>query len=199
MRCRSIPLLIVVAGRARGRSVPIAESVSIGRGDDNVLAIPDPALSRHHCVVEMGAAGSIVRDLDSKNGVFVNGCPVTERALADSDQIRIGDSALLVVLAERGGVRIEPTAVTLVDTPVPSTSTIAIDAASSRYVATRGGDAERGHAPPRDLGVLLASERSAAGRDDSRRAPRPAADPRADGLSRRAARPSSRAARTIRR
>jgi DNA-binding NtrC family response regulator/pSer/pThr/pTyr-binding forkhead associated (FHA) protein len=127
------PLLIVVAGAGRGRSVPLAESVSIGRGDDNVLAIPDPALSRHHCVVAMGPNGPIVRDLDSKNGVFVNGCPVTERALADSDQIRIGDSAILVVASKETAAH-GPRGLMLVETPAISTSTIAIDAANSRYV-----------------------------------------------------------------
>ena len=34
----------------------------------------------------------------SKNGVFVNGCPITERALIDGDQVRIGDSALVVLM-----------------------------------------------------------------------------------------------------
>ena len=162
------PLLIVVAGAGRGRSVPIAESVSIGRGDDNVLAISDPALSRHHCVVERGSNGLVVRDLQSKNGVFVNGCPVTERPLADSDQIRIGDSALLVVMpkgvtATSGGVPVR-----FVDTPVPSTSTIAIDPATSLYLATnqvrttarepRGAELTSTVSPPRtttDLHVLL--------------------------------------------
>ena len=46
------PLLIVVAGPARGRSAPIAGSLSIGRDQENVLPIADPALSRHHCVID---------------------------------------------------------------------------------------------------------------------------------------------------
>ena len=123
--------------------MPIAESVSIGRGDDNALAISDPALSRHHCVVEMGSTGLVVRDLQSKNGVFVNGCPVTERALTDSDQIRIGDSALLVVLAQRGTAR-GGAGIPMVDTPVPATATIAIDPVTSLYVQKDLADRRRG-------------------------------------------------------
>jgi transcriptional regulator with GAF, ATPase, and Fis domain len=126
-------LIIVVAGAGRGRSLPLADTVSIGRGDDNVLTIPDPALSRHHCVVEMTPTGPVVRDLQSKNGVFVNGCPVTERPLSDSDQIRIGDSALLVVLSQSAAAVGGESAVAVVNTPVQSTSTIAIETASIPY------------------------------------------------------------------
>jgi len=57
----------------------------------------DPALSRRHCVVEPGGKHLVLRDLDNCNGVFVNGSRVTEQPLADGDQIRIGDSVLLVV------------------------------------------------------------------------------------------------------
>jgi transcriptional regulator with GAF, ATPase, and Fis domain len=132
-------MLIVVAGAGRGRSVPIRDVVSIGRGDDNVLTIQDAALSRHHCAVEARDGRVVIRDLDSKNGVFVNGCPVAARVLADNDQIRIGDSALLVVMPNAAA----PTdAVVVIDTPLLSTSTIAIDAVDHRYArhATRPAD-----------------------------------------------------------
>src|SRR5262245_54998967 len=129
-----IPLLIVIAGPARGRSTPVDASVSIGRDQQNVLPIADPALSRHHCVIDRGAAGLLLRDLGSKNGVFVNGCPVSERALADGDQIRIGDSALLVMLPGDAG-RTGAPVVALVDTPMPAASTVAIDARSSEYLS----------------------------------------------------------------
>ncbi|MGQ0735053.1 MAG: FHA domain-containing protein, partial [Acidobacteriota bacterium] len=71
----STPLLIVIAGPARGRSVPIDRSVTIGRDDGNTLPIVDPALSRRHCVVDPGGPRLVIRDLGSRNGVFVNGRP----------------------------------------------------------------------------------------------------------------------------
>jgi Nif-specific regulatory protein len=94
----SAPLLIVTAGPARGRTVPLEGVIHIGREIDNTLPIGDPALSRRHCLVEATGSAVLIRDLASRNGVFVNGCPVTERRLGDGDQIRIGDSALLVML-----------------------------------------------------------------------------------------------------
>ena len=128
------PLLIVTAGVARGRSVPLTGTVSIGRDDENLLAIPDPALSRRHCTVTATPEGVIIHDLQSRNGVFVNGSPVTERALADGDQIRIGDSALVVVIpsppdgaAVRSGIIID-------DTPLNATSTASMAAVRRQYI-----------------------------------------------------------------
>ena len=94
---RETPLLIVTAGLARGRSAAVTGDVTIGRDDQNTLAIADPALSRRHCVIEPRGERLVLRDLDSRNGVFVNGSRVAEQPLADGDQIRIGDSVLLVV------------------------------------------------------------------------------------------------------
>src|SRR5262245_32189565 len=153
-----IPLLIVIAGPARGRSTPVDASVSIGRDQQNVLPIADPALSRHHCVIDRGAAGLLLRDLGSKNGVFVNGCPVSERTLADGDQIRIGDSALLVMLPGDAGSPRGPV-VSLVDTPIPAASTVAIDARSSRYLGTsREAGAREGRASDALRALLQFSE-----------------------------------------
>jgi pSer/pThr/pTyr-binding forkhead associated (FHA) protein len=145
----SAPLLIVVAGAGRGRSVAIGDAVTIGRGEDNTLAIADPALSRHHCVVTIDANGLLVRDLESKNGVFVNGRPVTARALADGDQIRIGDSALLLVWPHGEDGQAGVPAISFVDTPLPA-STVSIEVAASRYL--RAEAAARDGTPPASCG-----------------------------------------------
>ena len=81
------PLLIVTAGPARGRTAPLEGTLSIGRDPGNALPIGDPTLSRQHCIVEVRADSIVIRDLASRNGVFVNGSPVSERKLADGDQM----------------------------------------------------------------------------------------------------------------
>lgn len=146
--------LIVIAGPARGRSLPIANSVSIGRDQQNTLPIADPALSRHHCVIDRSGTALVLRDLGSKNGVFVNGCPVTERTLTDGDQIRIGDSALLLMLPAAGAIPSRPAA-SLIDTPMPAASTVAIEVRSSRYLTTAPDSTARGNRATHDLSVLL--------------------------------------------
>jgi two-component system, NtrC family, response regulator HydG len=137
------PLLIVTAGLARGRSVAVTGSVTIGRDDQNTLAIADPALSRRHCVVEPGGTRLVLRDLDSRNGVFVNGSRVTEQPLADGDQIRIGDSVLLVVVtgtALHVGGPVEHLA--LDETSVPMTTSILVPANSRYLTAAKQVDAK---------------------------------------------------------
>ncbi len=152
------PLLIVIAGPARGRTVPLEGPVSIGRDEQCALAIPDLALSRRHCELAPGDAGVVLRDLGSRNGCFVNGRPVTTHVLADGDQIRIGDSALLFTGPGSAGAPPQrPPAPELDDTPVPDAATVAIPADDTRYCRLERGDLplpEAGRAS-RDLAVLL--------------------------------------------
>src|SRR5207245_5232248 len=52
----------------------------------------DPTLSRKHAVVERTDSGWAVRDLESRNGTFVNGKRVTAHALRHGDQMTVGAS-----------------------------------------------------------------------------------------------------------
>ena len=90
----------------------IGTSLTMGRGLDNDLRINDPRVSRHHCVVENGRLGFVIRDLDSSNGTFVNGRRITKTSLFDGDKILLGDTTLAFEqedeavqsdAAERGG------------------------------------------------------------------------------------------------
>jgi hypothetical protein len=49
------------------------EVVSIGRGEDNTIVVPEEHVSRHHAQVAWDRTQYIVRDLDSKNGTLLNG------------------------------------------------------------------------------------------------------------------------------
>jgi pSer/pThr/pTyr-binding forkhead associated (FHA) protein len=61
-----------------------------GRHSSADVRLPLPDVSRRHCrfVCEFGRWQ--VLDLDSLNGVFVNGAPVRQAELHDGDQLRIG-------------------------------------------------------------------------------------------------------------
>jgi pSer/pThr/pTyr-binding forkhead associated (FHA) protein len=93
------PLLIVVAGPARGQVAIVERTITIGRDTSSALCIADLALSRHHCIVERDRETAVVRDLDSRNGTLVNGVPIRTHALTHGDQIRAGDSVFLYVAA----------------------------------------------------------------------------------------------------
>lgn len=63
---------------------------TVGRTPDNDLRIDAEFISRHHAVVLMGEGGTIVEDLDSTNGVFVNNVRVTRRQLKAGDLVTFG-------------------------------------------------------------------------------------------------------------
>lgn len=67
----------------------------IGRHGDNDLVLNDASISRHHAQLQRHRDGSFsIRNLESLNGVFVNGDQVEEHAVADGDLLEIGDVAL---------------------------------------------------------------------------------------------------------
>lgn len=74
-----------------GRVLPVQmPTTTIGRAPSNDVAIPDGTISRHHAKIELTENGFTLFDLGSENGVFVNGERVTERLLANGDQIEVG-------------------------------------------------------------------------------------------------------------
>jgi serine phosphatase RsbU (regulator of sigma subunit) len=84
------------------RLVPIREAVTtMGRSVDNVLELPDPNMSRRHCVIERRADGDFVlTDCNSSNGTRVNGERVLSHELRDGDRIEVGSTVLVFSLEE---------------------------------------------------------------------------------------------------
>jgi pSer/pThr/pTyr-binding forkhead associated (FHA) protein len=93
--------LMVVAGPGEGRTLTLATSgraFKLGRGEQCDLAIPDDDISREHAAFERDADGLVVRDLDSKNGVEVEGQRVVgARRLRDGETVRAGQTYLRVI------------------------------------------------------------------------------------------------------
>jgi type VI secretion system FHA domain protein len=86
----------------KGEPVPMrGPSLTIGRGDENDLALPDPdrMLSKRHCVVEDHNGNVVVVDI-STNGTFLNYGKValgsTPTPLNDGDILSLGPYELLV-------------------------------------------------------------------------------------------------------
>ncbi|MGF1466547.1 MAG: sigma 54-interacting transcriptional regulator [Sandaracinaceae bacterium] len=70
----------------------VLEVTTFGREGDNVLCIPESAVSRYHGRVERRPDGCWIIDNGSTNGVLVNGLRVHVHRLEDHDIVRIGDS-----------------------------------------------------------------------------------------------------------
>ena len=79
-----------------------SSEVPIGRDPANLLSVSDPSLSRRHCVITREGERYKIRDLDSRNGTFVNGEAVKETWLQHGDQISLGDSVFVLQLADDG-------------------------------------------------------------------------------------------------
>jgi FHA domain len=62
----------------------------IGRGSDNELVLDTKHVSRYHAVLLAGPVNTSIEDLNSTNGVFVNGKRVTRQVLQDGDRVMVG-------------------------------------------------------------------------------------------------------------
>ena len=69
---------------------PLSRAVTrIGRATDADLRLEDPGASRNHCEIVLGHP-TLVRDLNSTNGTYVNGRRIVEEPIEDGGVIRIG-------------------------------------------------------------------------------------------------------------
>jgi diguanylate cyclase (GGDEF)-like protein len=83
----------MIHGEFIGRRFPIeAEPVLIGRAVHCDIQLTDASVSRAHCRITPGADGVVAADLESTNGVFVNGQKIASQALHDGDIIAVGRS-----------------------------------------------------------------------------------------------------------
>jgi serine phosphatase RsbU (regulator of sigma subunit) len=91
-------LLLYDPSGARSRVAIEPLPFHLGRQAQNHLVLRDARISREHARIVADGDGHAIEDLDSLNGVFVNGERITRRRLAPSDQIEFGvpDSYRLV-------------------------------------------------------------------------------------------------------
>jgi hypothetical protein len=81
--------LLVQSGE-EGGSFTVGERAVIGRDPDCEISLTEARVSRRHAVVEWTYRGYLVRDLDSRNGTFVNGVQIEEAILGDGDLLEVG-------------------------------------------------------------------------------------------------------------
>lgn len=83
--------LVVLSEGFAGRTHELkGEKITIGRLEDNTFQIPEPSVSSHHCEILIRGGEILVRDLQSTNGTFINGEPVTEAVLKPGQVLRLG-------------------------------------------------------------------------------------------------------------
>lgn len=77
--------------------------ITVGRKEDNDFVIPLPNVSSYHAVLEYQAGSVALEDLNSTNGVFVNGKKLTERVTVEcGDRIAFGSIDYLMECEQEG-------------------------------------------------------------------------------------------------
>ncbi len=94
--------LLVINGANRGSRYEISSvlDVVIGRSVGCNLRLDDSEVSRHHARITHNGTDFVLNDLKSANGTKVNGQPVTERVLANGDNLQFGSSVIAFQLSE---------------------------------------------------------------------------------------------------
>lgn len=81
--------------------------VVVGRGNNADLRIDDPGISRRHAqiAVKEGDQGTVVTvtDLQSTNGVILNGQRVQSAEVGDGSEIRLGNTVIVLRITRPGG------------------------------------------------------------------------------------------------
>lgn len=73
----------------------------LGRSSDCHVTIEDPLVSRHHARIVLDTERAVLYDLNSRNGVKLNGLMIKEAAeLKDGDRLRIGTQELVFCRVE---------------------------------------------------------------------------------------------------
>jgi len=73
---------------------------TIGRSNSD-LTLSDPSCSRSHAVIlQLGEAKIQIRDLQSRNGTFLNGKRISESPISEGDEIHIGDCIIRIMEIE---------------------------------------------------------------------------------------------------
>ncbi|HVR81280.1 MAG TPA: GGDEF domain-containing protein [Luteimonas sp.] len=90
--------LVIIAGARLGQCIEVHDvPVVIGRSSESDFQVEHVSVSRRHCTVWHDNGRYFVRDLDSKNGTWVNGFRVPHHELSNGDHIGIGEVVMRFV------------------------------------------------------------------------------------------------------
>lgn len=87
--------ITVMTGPLAGKQFDIERALSIGRNPDNDIVVSeDRQVSRQHARIERTPNGTMLKDLGSGNGTFVDGRRILEYRLSDGVIFRVGGTEL---------------------------------------------------------------------------------------------------------
>ncbi|MBO4587616.1 MAG: FHA domain-containing protein [Bacteroidales bacterium] len=69
---------------------------TIGSASDNMVVINDSTVSRHHALLYFNGEGFVLKDLNSTNGIVMNGIKVKDVKLRNGDQLSLGKTMIKI-------------------------------------------------------------------------------------------------------
>lgn len=116
--------LKVLKGSGAGKEVRLpTPKCLIGRGEDCHMRPKSEAVSRRHCVIITQKGEVLIRDLESKNGTFVNGKSIkADRVLKTGDKVQVGPLAFEVLIDHSVGGEKKPKVKSIKEAAVRTTA-----------------------------------------------------------------------------
>ncbi|MEZ6047647.1 MAG: FHA domain-containing protein [Planctomycetaceae bacterium] len=90
--------LVVKNGPDEGRQYKLetGEVYDVGRGSNTTIRIRDSFISRVHARINVEEDQAMIHDWGSSSGLYINDDQVEEAILKNGDQIRMGNTDILV-------------------------------------------------------------------------------------------------------
>ena len=88
-------------------NVPLSDGgTTLGRAKKNTISLKNKFVSGAHCEIRHKGGKSTIIDLESTNGLFVNGRRVKKKKLEDGDKILAG-TALIIYVSDEDAFSLE--------------------------------------------------------------------------------------------
>ena len=87
---KPLPVVLTIDYRNHSETLTVALPATLGRDQEADVCLRDPWISHIHCSLDEIDGTVVVRDLDSKNGIFFNGLRVVEALLRPGDCFTLG-------------------------------------------------------------------------------------------------------------
>lgn len=92
----TVPVLSIIKGPQTGNTFELdGAQITIGRDPANAIFLNDMTVSRTHAKILRSAAGTLIEDLGSLNGTWVDGAIVNSAPLHDGSSVQIGTFTLI--------------------------------------------------------------------------------------------------------
>jgi len=82
--------------------------VTVGRDLTNAICLTDLETSRKHCSITVNGNSAQLLDLESSNGTFLNGQPISSSGLKIGDHINVGQTVFVVLAPNSTSTSIKP-------------------------------------------------------------------------------------------